>query len=287
MLGGGLLLPGCAGAPTAEEQAAGEAPPQAAPQAPIAPAVVTPLVDGPRPTAEEIAALRLALQQSPSDKRARRLLAIALFESGNTGEALAMFEEDVLTQPGVTSLLNLGRAYDRVLRYGDAEATYRKALAVSPSNPTALHALGNLALKRGDTGEALTLYRQALAGKPDYLLAHAHLADALKQTGDSQAAYAAYARVVELQPANPQEMELYQDAVYNLAVIDLAAGAAQQAADLLEGLLQVRPDHPSAHYGYGQALLLLGREEEARRAFDTHMALQAERRALSPAAMGE
>jgi tetratricopeptide (TPR) repeat protein len=281
------LVVGCAGPSTPEpnpetaEIVAG--PVDSAPE----PIAVIPLREGPRPTQAELTALRLSADQAPGDKRARRRLAIALFEAGQTDESLAMFEEDVRASPGAASLLNLGRAYDRVLRYPDAEATFQKVLQLSPGHPTALHAMGNIALKRGDREEAIALYRGAIASKPDYLMAYAHLADALKQGGETQAAYETYTRVLQLKPANANAEALYQDAVYNVAAIELANGDPERAAEVLEQLLKVRPDHASAHYAYGQALMMLGREDEAQRAFDIHMQLQERLAAKSPAAMGD
>ena len=184
------------------------------------------------------------------------------------------------------SLLDLALAYNSISRIDDAVATYARLLELTPGNPLALHNLGAIEAKRGEFAKAISFYRQALATDPDYLLAQYHLANALERDGQYKEAYAAFAAVIELEPANATEAALYDDALYRAASLDITMGAHERAAQMLAELLGANPDHESAHYAYGQVLLQLGRIEEAQKEFEEHMRVLSEQHPQSPVAMG-
>ena len=54
----------------------------------------------------------------------------------------------------------------------------------------------------------------------------------------------------------------------------------------MESLIGEHPDHRNAHYAYGQALLQLGRPEQAQREFETHMRILARIEPVAPMAAG-
>ena len=64
-------------------------------------------------------------------------------------------------------------------------------------------------------------------------------------------------------------------------------GAYERAAAFLEQVIEIHPGHPKAHHAYGQALMQLGRREEAEVQFDEHMRLLAQQEATGPVATGE
>lgn len=228
-----------------------------------------------------------AVTAAPDDPAARRRLAIALHAAQRRDEALVHFEKLVELQPDGRSLLELALAYASVSRPRDAETTYGRLLALEPNHPIALHNLGNLALGRGDATAATEHYRKALALKPDYLLARGHLGDALKQLGRYEEAYRSYEAVLEMEPANAQELSAFDDALYQMALLDLEMGATQRAAEILSQLVQSVPDHPHAHYAFSRALTALGRLDEARQAMATHMQLMAAQAPSGAVAAGD
>ena len=234
----------------------------------------------------ELVALRAAMDADPDNPRTIRPLAIALFEVGRREQAVELFERAVEIDAGVRSLLDLGLGYTKLSRYPEAEATYERLLEISPRHAIALHNLGNVASTVGDTDRGIELYRQAINVKPDYLLAYAHLGDALKTAGHYREAYTTYNKVLQLEPTNLSELEAFDDALYEMARLDITMGAYQRAAETLELLIEEHPDHSSAHYAYGQALLQLGRPEEAEREFETHMRILAEIEPTGPMAAG-
>lgn len=223
------------------------------------------------------AELRAAVESAPDDAAARRALAIALHEVGRHDEAVEQFERLVETNPTRRPLLDLALAYGSAGRDEQAAATYDRILALSPEDPIALHNLGNIARRRGDDRGAIDYYGRAVAADPGYLLAHYHLGQVLERLERFEPAYRAYERVLQIEPADGEDLLAADDALYHLAVIDLRMGAVERAAAYLAQVIEADPGHPTAHHDYGEALMKLGRREEAVAQFDLHMRLQAER----------
>jgi tetratricopeptide (TPR) repeat protein len=243
-----------------------QTPPAAAPAAQPAP-----------PAADVPEELRGAVRDAPEDDLARRRLAIALHEVGRIEEALAEFEQLVARSPNRRHLLDLALAYGGAGRDAEAEATYGRLLALAPEDPVALHNLGNIALRRGDEQGAIEYYTRAVAARPDYLIAHYHLGQALQQEQRFAEAYRSFERVLEVEPHDGEDLVAADDALYRMATIDLRMGALERAAAYLAQVLEADPGHPRAHHDYGEALMRLGRREEAAAQLDLHMRLEAER----------
>jgi tetratricopeptide (TPR) repeat protein len=123
--------------------------------------------------------------------------------------------------------------------------------------------------------------------RPDYLLAYSQLARALKQSERYRDAYRAYETVLTLEPRTGRELGAYDDALYQLAALDISMGAFERAATTLRTLLEASPEHPHAHYAYAQVLLHAGRHEEARRELERHMSIRAGMKSSAPVATGE
>ena len=264
--------------------ATGDGPPQGEP--PVEPSPVPPVP--PEPVQREVPdTLFQAVERDPDDAAAHRSLAIALHGARRRLEAIPHFERAAEREPSARHLLDLALAQSSVSLNAEAEATYRRLLETAPGDPVALHNLGNLELTRGRPEKAIELYREAIAANPNYLLAYYHLADALEQTGSYREAFQTFEEVLQIEPATPQELETFDNALYRMAMLDLMMGAHQRAAEFLATLVEQNPEHPNAHYAYGRALMLLGRTQKAQRAFETHMRLLAQREPTGPVATNE
>ncbi len=90
-----------------------------------------------------------------------------------------------------------------------------------------------------------------------------------------------------MRPQTAQEADVYQDALYEMASLDITMGSYARAAEMLAELVRANPQHGKAHYAYGQALMHLGRTDEAQREFQLHMTLLAQQERSGTAAMGE
>ena len=212
-------------------------------------------------------------RQDPADPQAHRRLAIALHRSGRREEAIDHFEVLVQLKPAGQHLIELGVAYTSVSRLEEAEATFRKALDETPGHPTILHHLASLARNQGDTASAAELYRQALDSDPDYLMARFHLAETQWLSQQFREAYRNYEQVLELEPKNALELQTVNQALFQLASLDLQMGATERSVEFFEVLVERAPEHPKAHRMLGEALLKLGRNEEAKSEFETHRRL--------------
>jgi tetratricopeptide (TPR) repeat protein len=211
---------------------------------------------------------------------------VALYRLKQREEVLELFRDAAERSPGVTTYLDLALAYSNQGLWPEAEATYEKLLAIEPDHAIATHNLGIIAFNRGDTDRAIEQYARALELDPDYLLAHASLANALKRKGQYREAYEMFGRVIELEPTTPAELVVFDDALYNMASLDITMGAFPRAAEMLQELLRHNPGHPAAHYALGQALLQLGRPEEAHSHFSAHMQIIARTKTDSAIATG-
>jgi len=234
-----------------------------------------------------VQALRQALEARPDDADAHRRLAIALHGAGLRDEAIVHFERAVELAPSVRGLLDIALAYSSVSRLADSEKAYERLLKQQPDHAIALHNLGNIAMKQGRFDRSIELYRRAIAVEPAYVMAHYHLGDALRQSERPREAFAAYEHVLTLSPRNARELAVFDDALYRLAALHIEMGAADKAIPLLEELLRASPKHKNAHYAYGQALIQVGRSDDAQAAFARHVEIMKHNKPTGPAATGE
>jgi tetratricopeptide (TPR) repeat protein len=262
------------------QEARTDAPSESEPAAATEPADAPVRAPAPTPLDE----LRAAVERDPANVAARRALGNALRQAGQHQEAVLHFEQALELDPGPRSLFELGVAYAGASRLDDAERAYRRVLAVMPNDPRTLHNLGNLAVRRDAPDTAIDFYRAAIEADDKYILAYYHLGNLLNTMGNQRAAYGAYLTVLEHRPRNPREARAYNGAVLQLAALSMALGDPAKAESLLSQLVQAYPDHRQAHYALGQALMALGRQEEAERELAIHMQLMAEEKPTSATA---
>lgn len=96
----------------------------------------------------------------------------------------------------------LGEALLEQARAGDAEQAFREALQQRPDHIDAYRRLGQLLFQQGREIELTALARQMLAAAPDYFDAQVDLARSLLRSGELHEAAAAFARALELRPAD-------------------------------------------------------------------------------------
>lgn len=283
----GLAL-ACGGSvegPAETATASGQAAPPPAPasQLPLPPPPVAPAL----PTPEQLAVLQARVDEAPADATARRRLAIALFAARRHEDGLEQFEKLAAAGNDPVALVDLANAYALVSRTDEAIAANRRALALAPGHAAAHMNLGDIASLKGDFGAGVDHYRRALVAQPGNARAQYQLARALELQGDYRGAYTTYAAVLEGEPATPEELVAYDDALYRMAALDMTMGAHERAEDMLVALLEANPNHASAHYAYAQLLLLGGRLPEAQSQLEAHMATRAATAVTSQVATGD
>ena len=103
-----------------------------------------------------------ALQKRPDYVPAMINAAIAYSSKGDSQEALRLFSEAAIADPGNRSLIiNLGILQERTGKLDDAQVTYRPL--ADDSDPLALQGMARVYERKGNKGEAVRTYRQIMA----------------------------------------------------------------------------------------------------------------------------
>jgi len=120
-------------------------------------------------------------------------------------------------------------------RFPEAIAEFRGALAIRPSYPDALSALGAALAATGRLPEAVAALEDAVRGDPALPGGHTNLANALAQSGRAADALVQYEEVCRLQPESAQ-------AHYNLAYGLQLLGRRDEARAQYQEALRLNPD---------------------------------------------
>ncbi len=146
-----------------------------------------------------------------------------------------------------------------------AEASLRRALALSPGDARVLNDLGVVVRAQGRTTDAVAIYREALGLAPRDPLTHGNLGNALTELKDVEAAERHLREAVALAPASVEHR-------CNLAIFLTAQDKPQEAVVLFRDVLMRAPEHADAWTNMGVAQLDTG---------DTAAAEMALRRAIA------
>ncbi len=155
----------------------------------------------------------------------------------------------------------------------DAEASYRRALAIEPEHPGVLSNLGNIlqALGRGD--EAVVCFRRALMIKPDFADALANLANVFHLERKLDEAEECLLRAIEAEPN-------FAMAYSNLGALRKDLGRYGEAEESLNRALEIDPDHVAANANLSYLLLTLGDFARAWRCYALRPSVRHRRQAL-------
>ena len=199
---------------------------------------------------EAVATARMAVAFNRDHARARHTLGLALFKSGERAGALENFQEATrLAADYAEAWVNTGVVQKDLGLYADAEASYRRALAITPSDPIVHNNLANLLSTRGRKDEALDAFRAALQIDPDYVEAKINLGIALRDHGEVDAALAGLAQAVAQHPGHAGLLNAYGNTLRQAGQLDDAIATLEQA-------VAVDPAYAEAHNNLGLALAL-------------------------------
>jgi tetratricopeptide (TPR) repeat protein len=148
--------------------------------------------------------------------------------------------------------VGLGRLYESQNKAADAQAQYEKALAIAPSDLTAMVSLARLHDRQGNSAKAVELYQKALKTHPKSALAHNDLGLCFARQKQWQRATESLNKAVELQPGNPK----YRN---NLATVMVELGRTDEA---LKQLAAVN-NEAVAHYNLAYLLQQKGQSSLA------------------------
>lgn len=198
-----------------------------------------------------------------------------------------------LTPDRADALSNLGAAYVRLGQYDDGIRQYEAAIKADPANSTFRLNLALAYYKSARPTEALLHLKRVVASEPDAKSAYLVLADCYLQTGQTQdviallkprgamfgedLAYAYLLGTALLHAGEEAEGQTYVERVFGagesaearlmMGIAHLGQQDYPAAKTELERAVELNPKVPTAHSLYGRALLALGEQAAAERAF--------------------
>ncbi|KAG8188762.1 hypothetical protein JTE90_012233 [Oedothorax gibbosus] len=170
-------------------------------------------------------------------------------------EALGYFLQASIVQPDdIGAHMNVGRTYNNLKMYDEAEAAFWKAknllpkakpgkayqARIAPSHLNVFLNLGNLISRNGTRlEEADALYRQAIGMRADYIQAYINRGDILIKLNRTTEALQVYEKALQLDGKNP-------DIYYNLGVVYLEKRQIVEALTYFDKALELDPEHEQA-----------------------------------------
>lgn len=104
-----------------------------------------------------------ALQHNRESAEGHFYLGLTYFMVGNYGEAAASYKRAIVCEPNDPMIhLNLGIVYQLQEQYDEAIAAYKRSIALSPNNAEAHSRLGSVYTAQGKRQEAVAAYKNAV-----------------------------------------------------------------------------------------------------------------------------
>jgi len=200
--------------------------------------------------------LRRAVDLDPANADRRYDFAVILQEQGRVADAATEFRRVLRAHGEAFDVLsNLALCLLALRELDEAERVARRALALAPDSPVALHNLGLIEDAAGRESAVATLQR-AVALRPDSATIRNALGAALDRTGDLDGAEACFRQALELDPSLRAARE-------NLGSVLFALGRLAESEAASRELLARDPASGEGHFRLAFSLLLSGRAREA------------------------
>jgi protein O-GlcNAc transferase len=200
---------------------------------------------------------RKLLRRDPNNANAWYLRSLIAMARAEYAAAVTLLEHAVrwdAKNPSFWS--NLGDAYRRLGRRGDATRALERALALKPGLPEAHFNLGLVAYAERRFPDAIRRFEIALGLEPRLPRAAAMLVGALRIIGERERALAAYARFGPTAPPSAELEVAVAGALAEMFELDQALVHLERALELEPGSASVRASHAGT-------LAELGHLEEA------------------------
>jgi tetratricopeptide (TPR) repeat protein len=201
------------------------------------------------------------LAVAPAHPDVLHLLGLIASQQGRAEEAIARIGA-AIAEDGSAALYhhNLANVYLAQQRVGEAEACYRRALAVQPDYLSSQRQLAGLLHASGRTEESAAWWRRVLERSPDDADALNNLGVILADAGDLAAAREHYQQALRSRPNFPAAHNNLGNTF--VAEDDFAAAEAEFLA-----ALRMDPRFPAAHHNMGLLRAHQGRWVEAEAAY--------------------
>jgi Flp pilus assembly protein TadD len=202
------------------------------------------------------------LRAAPREARALAMLAAIAADQGAFDEGLR-WARQALAADGdcIPAHFALGRLYEGAERHAEAEASYRRVVALDPAHAKAHTNVGCMLHIQGRLDQAAACYRKALAlepGQPEALRNYALIAGNGAQLRE---ALEGFERHLATHPRDA-------GAQYQLGHLYLHHAFYAQAEAAYRRAIALEPGNAEMHFSLAQLLLVLGRYAEGWREYE-------------------
>jgi tetratricopeptide (TPR) repeat protein len=210
-----------------------------------------------------------ALDAGASDPEQLKQIGNVLLQDGAYESAATAFERATKANNDDAELHHgLATAYLHLEKYEDARSEEQLALDLRGGQyPEALVGLGDIALARGDPGEAVAQYNTALKLDSTRTSAYLGLGRASVAIGNWAVAQAHFSDAVRSNSDSPEAHFWLAESLVHQSNPSAAIGEYARA-------LALKPNYPEAYYGLAQAQMDLGQFELARKNLDSALVLK-------------
>jgi Flp pilus assembly protein TadD len=208
-------------------------------------------------------ALDQALEKSPEDLQALYWKSYVLFQTGNYQQSSEYASRYLGRNPANGDARKiLGLDYFMQGQSALAEAELQRARDLSPADSDVRYYLGRIQFERHNLPAALESFRAAVVLDPRSVRGFNHLGQTYEGLARFDDARAAYKKAIELDQRQAKQSEW---PYFNLGVLSLKEGQAQEAASWLREALARRPSWPEATVQLAASLGSANQFQEARR----------------------
>jgi tetratricopeptide (TPR) repeat protein len=199
-----------------------------------------------------------AMTRQPDDPLAQTLqVALQHQQAGHLTEAEAGYRRVIALDPNnADALYGLATLALQMDQYAIAEAYIRRAMASKGEWPDACYHLGLVLQARDEFDQAIAAHRRAIALNPALFEAQYSLAVCLQISGERDRAIAAYWKAVELKKDDPFVL-------VNLSIALQGAGRLDESISALRRAVAIKPDFSDAFVHLGVALREKGAIDDA------------------------
>jgi tetratricopeptide (TPR) repeat protein len=197
------------------------------------------------------------IDRNPACWMAHVHLGNALFNKGQTDEAMSQYQEAIRLKPDdADAHNNLGNVLDKNGQIDEAIDQYQKAIGLEPDDVEAHYNLGVALFNRGQTDEAISQLQEAIRLKPDYAEAQYNFGVALFNKDQTDEAISHLQEAIRLKSD-------YALAHNNLGIAFLKQGQTGEAMSQFQEAIRLKPDYADAHNNLGITLGMQDRINEA------------------------
>ena len=216
----------------------------------------------------------------PEDIAVAYMLGTALIRQKRVEEGQVLVDRILRNGDSAEAHLMLGTAKMNVSDFAGARDEFAKAIAINPKLPGVHVLYAKSLMLTGDSDLSARQYKAELESDRFNFDANLQLGAAARQEQDYETANRYFQRALETRPGDPGVR-------YQLALIALEEGKADDARKILEELVKQSPQFMEAHVSLSLAYYRLKRPEDSKREREIVQKLTAEEQAKQPGAKSQ